>query len=52
MVYLSGRALHPLAVRTALRLQEAFGGALDVSFAGGVDATNVGARRVVRARRR
>jgi putative selenate reductase len=42
MVYLSGRALHPLAVRTALKLQEAFGGSLDVSFAGGVDATNVG----------
>jgi putative selenate reductase len=41
MVYLSGRALHPLAVRTALRLQEAFDGALDVSFAGGVDADNV-----------
>ncbi len=41
MTYLSGRALHPLAVRTALALQEAFGGALEISFAGGVDASNV-----------
>ncbi len=41
VVYLSGRALHPLAVRTALRLQEAFAGSLEVSFAGGVDAGNV-----------
>ncbi len=41
MVYLSGRALHPVAVHAALALQEACGGALDVSFAGGVDSRNV-----------
>ncbi len=39
--YLSGRALHPIAVRTAARLQEAHEGALDISFAGGADARNV-----------
>ncbi len=39
--YLSGRALHPLAVAAAARLQEACGGGLDVSFAGGADAVNV-----------
>lgn len=41
LVYLSGRALHPLAVRTAARLQETCQGQLDVSFAGGVDAHNL-----------
>jgi len=41
MNYLSGRALHPIAVRTAARLQAAMGGALDISFAGGADAANV-----------
>lgn len=41
MNYLSGRALHPVAVHTALRLQQAFDGALDISFAGGADAFNV-----------
>ena len=38
--YLSGRALHPLAVAAAARLQEACGGELDISFAGGADAVN------------
>lgn len=38
--YLSGRALHPLAVAAANRLQEACGGELDISFAGGADAVN------------
>ncbi len=38
--YLSGRALHPLAVAAAARLQEAFEGDLDISFAGGADALN------------
>ncbi len=39
-LYLSGRALHPLAVALAARLQEAFGGRLDLSFAGGADYRN------------
>ncbi|HPF71219.1 MAG TPA: FAD-dependent oxidoreductase [Candidatus Krumholzibacteria bacterium] len=38
--YLSGRALHPIAAAAAARLQEVFGGALDISFAGGADAVN------------
>ena len=40
MIYLSGRALHPLAVQLAADLQTAFDGELDISFAGGVDARN------------
>ncbi|MEZ4387323.1 MAG: FAD-dependent oxidoreductase [Candidatus Krumholzibacteriia bacterium] len=41
MSYLSGRALHPISVRTAARLQESLDGRLDISFAGGADAGNV-----------
>ena len=41
MNYLSGRALHPISVRAAARLQATMGGALDISFAGGADAANV-----------
>ncbi|MFW5878284.1 MAG: FAD-dependent oxidoreductase [Myxococcota bacterium] len=41
MSYMSGRALHPISVKVAERLQEAFGGRLDVSFAGGADCRNV-----------
>lgn len=41
MMYLSGRPLHPLTVRVADRLQEAFEGALDVSFSGGADHANL-----------
>ena len=41
MMYLSGRALHPIAVTLAARLQDAHGGALNISFAGGADANNV-----------
>ncbi|GBE27899.1 NAD-dependent dihydropyrimidine dehydrogenase subunit PreT [bacterium BMS3Bbin03] len=40
-VYMSGRALHPLAVHLAKTLQEEFGGALDISFSGGADAFNL-----------
>ncbi len=40
-LYLSGRALHPLAVTLAARLQAAFGGELDLSFAGGADHRNI-----------
>jgi putative selenate reductase len=39
-LYLSGRALHPLAVTLADTLQEQFGGALDLSFCAGADAFN------------
>jgi putative selenate reductase len=40
MMYLSGRALHPLSVRLAHRLQREFAGGLDISFSAGVDAFN------------
>ena len=40
MVYMSGRALHPISVNLAARLQREFGGELDVSFSGGVDCFN------------
>ena len=40
MSYLSGRALHPISVCVAQRLQSAFDGALDLSFSGGADAAN------------
>ena len=37
MVYMSGRALHPLTVSLAARLQQQFKGELDISFSGGAD---------------
>ena len=40
-MYMSGRPLHALTVCVADRLQERFGGELDLSFAGGADAFNV-----------
>ncbi len=40
MMYLSGRALHPLSVNLASRLQNAFNGLLNISFSGGADAFN------------
>ncbi len=40
-MYLSGRPLHALTVQTALKLVEAVGAPLDVSFCGGADAFNV-----------
>ncbi|MCO6475122.1 MAG: putative selenate reductase subunit YgfK [Phaeodactylibacter sp.] len=40
MMYLSGRALHPLTVLLAQKLQNDFGGALDLSFSGGADCFN------------
>ncbi len=39
-VYMSGRALHPLAVKLASILQEEFEGSLSLSFSGGADAFN------------
>lgn len=41
MVYMSGRALHPLSIQVAAQLQQDFDGTLDLSFCGGVDAFNV-----------
>ncbi|HAA04531.1 MAG TPA: putative selenate reductase subunit YgfK [Syntrophobacteraceae bacterium] len=40
MVYMSGRALHPISVSLAARLQEEFEGALDISFSAGTDCFN------------
>ncbi len=41
MCYMSGRALHPVSISLAARLQEEFEGALDLSFCAGVDTFNV-----------
>ncbi len=41
MMYMSGRALHPVSVAVASKLQGAVGAGLDMSFAGGADAWNV-----------
>lgn len=42
-MYLSGKPLFLLAIRTAQLLSDAFGGALPVSFSGGIDAHNIAA---------
>jgi putative selenate reductase len=42
MVYMSGRALHPISVNLAARLQAEFEGALDISFSAGTDCFNFG----------
>ena len=41
MVYMSGRALHPISINLASKLQKQFEGKLDISFSAGVDAFNV-----------
>ncbi len=41
MMYLSGRALHPISINVAARLQTEFEGCLDISFSGGIDAFNI-----------
>lgn len=41
MVYTSGRALHPISINLAAKLQNDFNGELDLSFCAGVDAFNV-----------
>lgn len=43
MMYMSGRALHPVSVAIAYRLQKDFSGKLDISFCGGAHAFNVAA---------
>ncbi|WP_022849647.1 putative selenate reductase subunit YgfK [Limisalsivibrio acetivorans] len=41
MIYMSGRALHPISINLASKLQEEFGGELDISFSAGVDCFNI-----------
>ncbi|MCU0459752.1 MAG: putative selenate reductase subunit YgfK [Bacteroidales bacterium] len=41
MMYMSGRALHPISVNLAARLQEEFDGELLLSFSAGADAFNI-----------
>ncbi len=41
MCYMSGRALHPISINLAARLQEDFEGTLDLSFCAGIDTFNV-----------
>ncbi len=41
MVYMSGRALHPISINLAARLQKDFNGQLDISFSGGADCFNI-----------
>jgi putative selenate reductase len=41
MMYMSGKALHPITVQIAKRLQEEFLGELDISFSGGVNVHNI-----------
>lgn len=41
MVYMSGRALHPISINLAARLQKEFSGTLDISFSAGIDAMNI-----------
>ncbi len=41
MVYMSGRALHPISINLANRLQKEFNGQLDISFSAGVDTLNI-----------
>ena len=42
MMYMSGRALHPLSINLASLLQQEFKGQLHLSFSGGADAFNAG----------
>ncbi|MGD8493229.1 MAG: putative selenate reductase subunit YgfK [Desulfobacterales bacterium] len=41
MVYMSGRALHPISIHLAERLQSEFAGQLNISFSAGTDCYNV-----------
>ena len=41
MMYMSGRALHPVSIRVARKLQNDLGGNLDVSFSAGADCFNI-----------
>lgn len=41
MMYMSGKALHPISICVAKKLQNDFNGKLDISFSAGVDAFNI-----------
>ncbi|MEI6435855.1 MAG: FAD-dependent oxidoreductase [Bacteroidota bacterium] len=41
MMYLSGRALHPISINLARKLQNDLDGQLDISFSAGVDCFNI-----------
>ncbi|MDY6800954.1 MAG: putative selenate reductase subunit YgfK [Bacteroidota bacterium] len=41
MMYMSGRALHPVSIHVAQKLQTHFNGSLQLSFSGGANAFNV-----------
>ncbi len=41
MMYMSGRALHPISVNVARKLQNEFKGKLNISFSGGADCFNI-----------
>lgn len=41
MMYMSGKALHPISVNTARKIQTDFEGKLHISFSGGADAFNI-----------
>lgn len=41
IVYMSGRALHPISIHLAAQLQEDFEGDLDITFSAGLDAFNI-----------
>lgn len=41
MMYMSGRALHPISVNVARKLQNEFKGNLNISFSGGADYFNI-----------
>lgn len=41
MMYMSGRALHPVSVNVARKLQNEFNGRLNISFSGGADCFNI-----------
>ncbi|HNW53007.1 MAG TPA: FAD-dependent oxidoreductase, partial [Bacteroidales bacterium] len=41
MMYMSGRALHPVSVNVARKLQNEFAGKLNVSFSAGADCYNI-----------
>ena len=41
MMYMSGKALHPITINLAAKLQSVFDGQLNISFSGGADCFNI-----------
>ncbi len=41
MMYMSGKALHPITIRIAEKIQKEFDGQLDISFSGGLNEHNI-----------